>query len=413
MAESDGQLSVREEANKPKCKRCYNCNNNIYKTVNNFVNNLSCKACNSVYFCCEDCQQASLNHHQLICNSISKLKKQQRDKIINSGTYQTTFNVKTQSRVASLVGEKCLVNCLLNGKVQTLLLDSGAQVSMMSKQHLDSHYPDTTVKSMNDILDDCDSFRVQWGNTSDIPFCGWVDINVSVPGSDSKDEIKVPFLITTDVIDHPILGFNAIKILIQNQTNPNQVITLFQAMFQIADPSVMESVINLIQQADPDEVVDVFVKGKDVTVPAGKMVNINCKAKVGFLEKKRAMIFQCDNTNLPEGLSGTETIVMLKPGIKNYFKVLIVNDSNHDITIRRNAQIGFLEYVKTIVPLEVRAREQHKNVSVNKISVPDIKQLADETAKKLATEPPPSNEHVQKVLNAIDLSSLKHRTRKG
>ena len=190
---------------------------------------------------------------------------------MNSGTYKTTFNVTTQSRVASLVGEKCLLNCLLNGQKQTLFrLDSGAQVSMMSKQYVDSHYPDLIIRSMNDILDDCDASRIQWGNTSDIPFCGWVDINVSVPGNNNKDELKVPFPITTDVIDHPISGFNAIKIMIQNHTNPNQLRVLFQAMFQISDPSIVESVVNFSQQTDTDELVNVFVKGKDVAYQQGE-----------------------------------------------------------------------------------------------------------------------------------------------
>ena len=46
---------------------------------------------------------------------------------------------------------------------------------------------------------------------------------------------------------------------------------------------------------------------------------------------------------------------MLKPGVKNYFKVPVVNDSNHNITITKNTIIGNLEYVTSIVPLEVRA----------------------------------------------------------
>ena len=42
---------------------------------------------------------------------------------------------------------------------------------------------------------------------------------------------------------------------------------------------------------------------------------------------------------------------MLKPGVKNYFKVPVINDSNHIITIMKNTVIGNLQYVTSIAPL--------------------------------------------------------------
>ena len=39
---------------------------------------------------------------------------------------------------------------------------------------------------------------------------------------------------------------------------------------------------------------------------------------------------------------------MLKPAIKKYFKVPVIDDSNHNISIMKNTVIGNLEYVTSI-----------------------------------------------------------------
>ena len=43
------------------------------------------------------------------------------------------------------------------------------------------------------------------------------------------------------------------------------------------------------------------------------------------------MMFQQEETELAEGLDCTDSIIMIKKGVKNYFKVPVVNSSDHDI----------------------------------------------------------------------------------
>ena len=62
------------------------------------VNNiLSCKACNLVYFCDEDCKRKSSEHHQILCKSIITLQKQERDKAMRAGTYSSVLSVKDEA----------------------------------------------------------------------------------------------------------------------------------------------------------------------------------------------------------------------------------------------------------------------------------------------------------------------------
>ena len=114
---------------------------------------------------------------------------------MRAGTYSTVLSVKERAKVATLVGESCLIDCQLDGQVTLWLLDTGAQVSIIDID-LTNYNSNTVVRSLDEILDDCDSFRVQWGNTADIPFTGWVDMIVTIGEESNCRSVHVPFLVT-------------------------------------------------------------------------------------------------------------------------------------------------------------------------------------------------------------------------
>ena len=163
MTDGLGKLSV-SSTSRPK-KFCNTCN---IMLIDNYI---CCRKCESVYFCNNKCEQGS-KQHQKICQSISDLQQQYRDKILRTGTYSTTLTVNENRAVASLVGERCLLNCYLNDHPSTLLLDSEAQVSIINIEKLAKKFPNVKIQHINSILDDCDTIRVQWGDNQDIPFEG-------------------------------------------------------------------------------------------------------------------------------------------------------------------------------------------------------------------------------------------------
>ena len=116
---------------------------------------------------------------------------------MRAGTYSSVLLVKDEAKVASLVGESCLIDCQLNGQV-TSLLDTGAQVSIIDIEDLKNYHSNSIVRSLDQILEICDSFRVQWGNIADIPFTGRVDMIVTIGEEKNCGSIHVPFLVTTE-----------------------------------------------------------------------------------------------------------------------------------------------------------------------------------------------------------------------
>ena len=54
--------------------------------------------------------------------------------------------------VAKLIGEKCEINCVLGDKQTTALLDTGTQVSIVSKAFLTKHFPELEIKNVTELL---------------------------------------------------------------------------------------------------------------------------------------------------------------------------------------------------------------------------------------------------------------------
>ena len=141
-------------------------------------------------------------------------------------------------------------------------------------------------------------------------------------------------------------------------------------------------------------------------------MHVNCKSNLGFVEKERAMIFQRKFVELPEGIQSGDSVIMLNPDIKNYFKVPVINDNNYNITIMKNTVIGNLEYVTSIVPLEGRANTgdptRTGNAAINK---EEVVTSYEPMADSKGDNPNGKDDQYQKVLEKIDLSGLTNEQR--
>ena len=84
--------------------------------------------------------------------------------------------------VASLIGKKALVQSYLNGLTVTSLLDSGSQVSIVSRAWKNEYLPDLTIHPVSEILGE-EELRVIAANGGLIPYDGWVAITVNLPGN--------------------------------------------------------------------------------------------------------------------------------------------------------------------------------------------------------------------------------------
>ena len=231
---------------------------------------------------------------------------------------------------------------------------------------------------------------------------------------EDKCHLDAPFLITTDQISNPILGFNAIKHISQT-TDDKLLIKLFQTSFDQTDVNRIHAFANLLQIPDSVEAT-VKVKGKNTVVPVGSIVEVPCKANIGNLSQTQPMIFEQEETELAERLDYTNSIIMMKKGVNNYFKVPVVNSSDHEIILKKSLTMGRLEPITSLLPLQVELHQHSAKVSSIKANLEDTEeiQVMEEQQKSNGNSSPmntPTAERQQKILSKIDLSGLTSKQR--
>ena len=71
------------------------------------------------------------------------------------------------------------------------------------------------MKPLKEILKNDNSFRVQWGKSTQVPFLGWICLNVQEEDGTSSATLDVLYLITSGNIVYLLLGFNAIREMVK------------------------------------------------------------------------------------------------------------------------------------------------------------------------------------------------------
>ena len=112
----------------------------------------------------------------------------------------------------------------------------------------------------------------------------------------------------------------------------------------------------------------------------------------------------------------TDSIIMMKRGVNNYFKVRFGNSSDHDIILKKNMIMWRVELIKSLVPLEVKLYQHSAKVSSTKATWEDNEkvQVTEEQQKLGGNSSPmdiPIVDRQQKILSKIDLSGLTSKQR--
>ena len=156
-------------------------------------------------------------------------------------------------QVAQLIGKKCLVWCKMNSVKTQALWDTGAQVSIMSETWKSQNLPDARIRPISDLLSDDELLDLRAANGTEIPFQGWVPVSFSLCDPKAKqaksDEVLVPVLVSRDILQRPIIGFNAIEEMLINredQAQPSESIALLRNSLKLGSGKA-EVLLNVIQ----------------------------------------------------------------------------------------------------------------------------------------------------------------------
>ena len=180
-----------------------------------------CKNCKTVRYCSKKSQKTQWNEHKIICSAISELSTKlfTEEKGLGDSNDANVFashvSLKKHAQISKLVGKKCIVKCCLNETKLEALWDTGSQVSLISSAVVNKYFPGIPLRKISEIFDAAYSnLNLVTANGTALPYNGWIELNFSLvfpEKHDVKDSIQVPFLVTPENIDTPIVGFNVIK----------------------------------------------------------------------------------------------------------------------------------------------------------------------------------------------------------
>ena len=216
--------------------------------------------------------------------------------------------------------------------------------------------------------------------------------------------MQVPFLVIKEPLDNPILGFNAIKVLVNNTSNVNALINSLPNNVGNIKSNNIKTLVNFISQStDHDEFLARSMPSTTI-VPAGKFINIQCKVNLSNTNNRIPMLLETEEIELPEGLETADTIVSVKAGMNHRLKIPVINNLKHDIFLPKNTIIGRLQQILHITLLQVKERKADVSTILSSLNKDGI-QMEEEQGNKEMTAVE-IKEHQQKVLDSIDLSGL-------
>ena len=104
--------------------------------------------------------------------------------------------------------------------IKWALWDTGSQVSLISSELINNCFSDRAVRDISEFLGDGESLNLVTASGDILPYKGWIELSFHLINNKNNNEtIKVPFLVTAETIDKPIIGYNVIEEIISGSSN--------------------------------------------------------------------------------------------------------------------------------------------------------------------------------------------------
>ena len=99
----------------------------------------------------------------------------------------------------------------------------------------------------------------------------------------------MPFLVTPEKLDCPILGYNVIEELVSQDQNPTSRI---YKSFLETDKTKLNALVNFIQGSSSDAICKVRTGRKGVLIPKDSTLIVSCHANTGPVNKQTPVLFE-------------------------------------------------------------------------------------------------------------------------
>ena len=299
-----------------KSHSCANCTK-TEQSVNMFPR---CSECKLVRYCSRQCQRKHWEKHKVLCNSIKEFKLNSQppaQEFGDYGMYVSHLTPRKHAKIVGLVGKRCLVQVRLNGHHVHVLWDTEAQVSLVSKRWPSEHFPELPIRNIASLLNEGTELDLKAANGTSVPYEGWVELDCGLETADTNTRVRVPMLVTREILNLPIIGYNVIEV-IKGHEIPNHDIQNLADSFTNLNPRQLESLVNLIRTPSEEELCDVRTIKQYTIIPSETTVRVKCRANTGPVSERIPVLFEPsdDEQAWPSGLQIHEELTTIPSGSK-------------------------------------------------------------------------------------------------
>ncbi len=284
-----------------------------------------------------------------------KLRSNERTSSFTKSLKQNS--VSKGKRVAQLIGGRCMVTCHLDGVELQMLLDSGAQVSIVEKSWVQKALPNVRIQPLERLLPD-HPLRVIAANGTDVPFDGWIEVLLEITSSKHGSvALYVPMLVSQESVSSPLLGFNVIQEIIMgnsDQTDNMNLVDLLSEVLKIqkSNAECLVSVVHTMSSQEDAESPMVRVGKKGLTVHSSHICQVKCRIRA--FPGGGAMLFEPGVACiLPDGLELFPALVDVPAGASKIVRIPIQNLTNHDIFLPPKTVLGVIEEIVDSKPVNM------------------------------------------------------------
>ena len=321
--------------------------------------------CTVVNYCCQSCQKKDWPSHKKYCEALHILLKSAENKQIDINPFFVChISPREQQNISRLVGNKCIIQCNLNGLSTEALWDTGSQVSVLSKQYLHDNFPNLQVAPLRQLLE-CDiELDVRAANGTPVPYIGYVELEFNLANNMVECGCKVPFLVSNSVIANPIVGFNVIEEIIKrgSRTDENTFLKVLRNSFKAADLKTIEAFVDFMQNERQTDLGVVKSPKNPIRIQPKQTMKLTCRSNSETSLRETPVLFTPGEQNLlPSGLEVNECLLNIPRGNISRVNLEVHNTTEHVITLPSRTVMGRIELIQSVTPMEVQLRTDNKN----------------------------------------------------
>ena len=211
-------------------------------------------------------------------------------------------------------------------------------VSMVGLDWLTERYPDVEILSVMEFVEG-DQLHLCTANNSKVAVEGIAILAFSIGGS----VVPVPFVVSKDPLQQPIIGYNVIKhVVFSGDDN-------VPSLLELSCPSLSEvrahAVVNLLRSEDPE---DVAVTVKKMVIPPNSHCRIKCRT--GFRAAVPTQSVMVSPLLLDSGLELVDAVSSVKLG-SSVMHVMVSNPSDAPLVLDKGVCLATVEAVSAVIPI--------------------------------------------------------------